>query len=136
VSELEKIVFDLEIPGLRSIFRPYQEAAMEVIWDSGGMWSSREVHRRVSDKLSPETISRASIINFLRKMADEGYLTFEEVTGKGGYHRLYTATTSKENFKVAMADRIVTHVRRCFGIFAIVQIGSPDTEEQEQSTPA
>ncbi len=122
MNDLNKIVFDLEIPGLRSIFRPYQEAAMDVIWDSGGMWTTAEVYRRVSDKMFPETISRASIINFLKKMAEEGYLTFVERTGKGGYHRVYTAATSKEDFKVAMADRIVEHVSTCFGVFTSVQV--------------
>ncbi len=112
---VNKLLFDLEMPGLRSIFKPYQIEAMEVIWDTGGLWTTAEVWKRVNKRMKPETVSRASIINFLAKMEEEGYLSYDEATGKGGYHRRYAAMHSAEVFKEVMSDRIIEHVRVCFG---------------------
>jgi len=38
-----------------------------------------------------ETISRASVINFLNAMVDDGIFGYTEITGKGGHRRLYTS---------------------------------------------
>ena len=51
--------------------------------------TSREVYQAVNRSLGSKTISRASIINFLNDMCDEGVLKFEEETCKGGTRRKY-----------------------------------------------
>ena len=49
---------------------------------------SREVWSHVNKNLNPKTISRASIINFLNAIVDEGVLDYNEKSGKGGYQSL------------------------------------------------
>ena len=44
------------------------------------------------------TISRASIINFLNDMVDEGLLGFLEGMGKGGHHRIYHSKLTLAQF--------------------------------------
>ena len=55
-----------------------------------------------------KTISRASIINFLNAMVDEGLLGYTEITGKGGHRRIYSANYDEAGSKRHMADKIVS----------------------------
>ena len=84
--------FDTDKEGLHTLFRPYQALLLEHLWELNrekrvGV-NSRQAHRYLLDK--PEKKSRASVINFLNDMVDEGILEYEEKTGKGGYHRVTT----------------------------------------------
>ena len=60
---------------------PWQVEVMRLIWDAGGEIDSRTAHNRL--KGSATQVSRASAINFLKKMAGEGFLEHREVTSKG-----------------------------------------------------
>jgi len=42
--------------------------------------------------------SRASVINFLKELADGKYLEYMEKSGKGGYHRVYFLELSDKQF--------------------------------------
>ena len=42
--------------------------------------------------------SRASVINFLKELAEGKYLKYTEQTGKGGYHRIYYLDISSDQF--------------------------------------
>ena len=82
--------FKLEIDtfqlGLRMVLKDWQEEAMTVLWGNPQKGQiSREVFDQVNKRLSPGSISRASIINFLEDMASMGVLDRTEITGKGGY---------------------------------------------------
>ena len=60
---------------------------------------SREAWEYVNEQMAPMTVSRASVINFLNdEGVDEGYLQYDEVTGKGGYHRVYNAKMDIDGF--------------------------------------
>jgi hypothetical protein len=61
-----------------------------------------------------KTISRASIINFLNGMVDEGVLDFEEKSGKGGYHRVYIPKLDEGGFKKAVAKSVLSSLIRDF----------------------
>jgi predicted transcriptional regulator len=53
-------------------------------------------------------VSRTSAINFLKKMAEEGFLEHREVTSKGGRKRLYwpsRVAPDEEDFRRALAGR-------------------------------
>jgi hypothetical protein len=54
------------------------------------------------------SISRASIINFLNAMCDEGILTYGDETGRGGYHRMYSPGLGEEGFKRHVAKTVVS----------------------------
>lgn len=105
---------DLNQSGLALIFKDYQEEAMKLIWgdvkylgskkENGNKeFSSREVWDHLNRTVttipaSRDSISRASVINFLNAMCDEGVLGFHEITGKGGHRRIYQAHLSKTQF--------------------------------------
>ena len=89
------LTLDLTETGLEMFFKPYQIAALDLLWNSDEHLSSREVWEKVNESL-PGTISRASIINFLNESVENGLLDFVETTGKGGYRRLYTSKWSKD----------------------------------------
>ena len=99
------LVFDPKASGLSKVFRDYQEAALRYVWKMEGKGvTSRMVHTHVNERFDGgRSISRASIINFLNAMVDEGVLDFVEETGKGGYHRVYTAKLDEAGFKRALA---------------------------------
>jgi predicted transcriptional regulator len=85
---------------------------MRLIWDAGGEIDSRTAHTRL--KGSATQVSRASAINFLKKMAEEGFLEHREVTSKGGLKRLYRPSRvapDEKGFKRALANRIFDRVR-------------------------
>ena len=106
------VAFDTKEDGFRTVFKDYQEEALRYIWrlDGGGA-SSRDVWVNVNKELvdTPRvSISRASIINFLNAMVDEGVLNYHEITGKGGHRRIYSARYDEAGSKMYMADKIVS----------------------------
>jgi len=76
---------DLSQPVPSTYLRPYEIRAL-IYLRQAGAHESRSVWEYVSEK---ETISRATIINFLNRMTDIGVLSYKEITGKGGYRRIY-----------------------------------------------
>ena len=108
------VKFNTEKDGLRPILKDYQEVALKYLWrlDGDGA-SSREVWVNVNKVMSTDTsqrdsISRASIINFLNKMVDEGALNNAEITGKGGHRGIYSAKHDEAGFKEHMAKKIIS----------------------------
>lgn len=109
------MVFDPKADGLSKVLRDYQEEAMKIVWTSSNGVTSREVWLNVNEKLKGgKTISRASIINFLNAMVDEGVLDYEEESGKGGYHRVYTPKLDEDGFKKAIAESVISSLMRDF----------------------
>ncbi len=91
---------------------PWQAEVMRLIWGDGGEIDSRTAHNRL--KGSPVQMSRASAINFLDRMAGEGFLDYREVTSKGGHKGLYRPSRvapDEEGFRRALAERIADGVR-------------------------
>jgi len=84
-----KIEIDASQQGLRMFLRDWQEEAMTVLWDNSQKeYTSREVFNQVNKRLSPGSISKASITNFLEYMAEVGVLKKKEIAGKGGQVRV------------------------------------------------
>jgi predicted transcriptional regulator len=69
---------------------------------------------RVNAGLKGETISRASIINFLESMREAGVLKGVEKTGKGGYHWIYSPAMNESEFKQHIARTILESLMRDF----------------------
>jgi hypothetical protein len=76
--------------GLRAVLKNYEEIALRTLWGSKQGLNSRQVWQQVNKQLTPETISRASIINYLEDIWERGILNEVEETGKGGHYRVYT----------------------------------------------
>ena len=106
------VVFDTGEDGFRTVFKDYQEEALRYLWrlDGDGA-SSRDVWVQVNKELvgTPRrSISRASIINYLNDMVDEGVVDYHEITGKGGHRRIYSARYDEAGSKMYMAKKILS----------------------------
>jgi predicted transcriptional regulator len=108
------LIFNPEKNGLAKVLLDYQQQALKSVWKNGEKGqTSREVHEYVNGKIEG-SISRASIINFLKAMADEGVLNYTERTGKGGYHRVYTAQMNESEFKTYVAQTVIASLLKDF----------------------
>jgi hypothetical protein len=78
------IVFDTGEDGFRTVVKDYQEMALRFVWSSGERGvSTKQVWLHVNKEFGgSKFISRASIINFLNAMVDEGALSYTEITGR------------------------------------------------------
>ena len=98
------------------ILKDYQKVALQYLWRIDGKGaSSRDVWMQVNEDLNGKrTISRASIINFLNSMVDEGVLNYIETTGKGGHRRIYSAKYNEGEFKQYVAKAVLKNLLRDF----------------------
>ncbi len=98
------------------VLKDYQEVALHYLWRIDGKGaSSRDVWMQVNEDLDGKrTISRASIINFLNSMVDEGVLNYTEITGKGGHRRIYSAKYNEAEFKQYVAKVVLNNLLRDF----------------------
>jgi predicted transcriptional regulator len=100
--------------GLRAVLKDYQEHALRAIWKSSIGLGSKAVNDKVNAELKPNTISRASIINFLESMREMGVLKGEDRTGKGGHHWIYSPAMTEAEFKQFIAKTILENLMRDF----------------------
>ncbi len=119
------LIFNPAKEGLLKVFRGYQEMALRLVWETNdeGVVSSL-VWSGVNEKLSGRGISRASIINFLNAMVDEGVLDYHEKTGKGGYHKVYRPKLDETSFKLYLAQMLISTLVRDFPAETKVAISS------------
>lgn len=103
------MVLDPNKSGLEKVLRDYQVEALRAVWENAeeGV-TSRDVYRYVNKALEGiKTISRASIINFLNSMCDEGVLTYVEETCKGGMRRKYSPKLSEREFEMKIGRDVI-----------------------------
>ena len=111
--EYEEICMPLKIDvgedGFNMVLKPYQIEAMKYLWVIPGEGrSSREVYEAVNDALpGGSSISRASIINSMNALVDDGVLSFHEITGKGGHRRIYKSVYDESGFKQFIAETVL-----------------------------
>jgi predicted transcriptional regulator len=109
------LTFDPKGDGFSKVLKDYQEEAMKFVWENDTAVTSRDVWHHVNEAFGGEkTISRASIINFLNDMVEEGVLDYEEQSGKGGYHRVYHSKLDESGFKKAIAKSVISSLMRDF----------------------
>ncbi|MFH2109726.1 MAG: hypothetical protein ABIJ47_00545 [Candidatus Bathyarchaeota archaeon] len=87
-------------------FKPYQVLALNYLWTVPEGAKSKEVWLNANEQLEG-LISRASVINSLNAMVDNGILDYEERTGKGGHHRVYHHRYSETQLKEHLASRFI-----------------------------
>jgi hypothetical protein len=110
------LVLDPSKTGFEKVLRDYQVESLKIVWDTedNGV-TSREVYLHVNNALKgTKTISRASIINFLNSMCDEGVLTYEEETCKGGMRRKYFPGMDEGGFKKYIAKSVFDSLMKDF----------------------
>ncbi len=102
-------VYDSTKQGLATVFFDYEIEALQILWSREGEYlTSREVWQLVSEKL---TISRASIINSLNRMARSNVLDYKETTGKGGHRGLYAAKKSEAELRRQIAGELTQSIK-------------------------
>ena len=109
------MIFDTSKKGLQTLFKPYEVALLEHIWESSieeiGIMSGQAYQFLQQTDDVDLVKSRASVILFLNKMVEEGLLSYEEESGKGGYHKIYYPKMNKEQF----AQHVVKMITRKLG---------------------
>ena len=109
------LVIDPSKNGFEKVLRDYQIEALNMVWKSGESGTtSREVYQYVNGALQGKTVSRASIINFLNSMCEEGVLNYEEETCKGGMRRKYSPGLDKSEFKTYIATSVMGSLMKDF----------------------
>lgn len=109
------LIFDPEGKGFYKVLKDYQVEALKQVWMKKTGVTSREAWQHVNKVLKEgQTISRASIINFLNDMVDEGVLNYEEESGKGGYHRVYSPKLDESSFKSYIAETVISSLMKDF----------------------
>jgi len=105
--------FDMDKEGLETVLLPWQLELMRWIWSVDREVDSRAAYIHIQGSETP--MSRASSINFLNTMTEEGFLIYREVTTKGGWKRLYKPSkiaSDEEVFSRTIAERIIDKARR------------------------
>ena len=82
---------NLEKKGLAAVFKPWQLDIIHILYKNNQPYKSREIHEQIGG--TPKA-SRASVINFLNYLRDEGLLQYEVGTAKGGVHGIYQGGTT------------------------------------------
>ncbi len=104
---MKALEYDTSQKGFNTVLRGWQLKAMKAVWSSPSGANSRTVHQKVNQALKGETISRASIINFLEDMREMGVLSGVEETGKGGYHWVYHPKLDELGFKNYIVEKML-----------------------------
>ena len=79
---------------------------MRYLWANPDGKSSRYVYEAVNEAMTDGSISRASIINSLNALVDDGVLGYHEITGKGGHRRIYKPNYDENGFKRYIAETV------------------------------
>lgn len=113
--------FDTSKEGLHTLYKPYQVSLLEYLWelnrDERVGINSSQAHTYLQQMEDDEMRkSRASVIFFLNDMVDEGVLSYEERTGKGGHHRVYYPKMDREGFAEYVTKVISEKLEEVFQI--------------------
>ena len=103
---------DTREKGLAMFFKNWQIESLRYLWSihpEGA--NSRTVHQNINKTLE-DSISRASVINYLNAMVDDAMLDYTETTGKGGHQRVYTTAYTETEFKKRIAEIVITKLLR------------------------
>lgn len=111
---MKAMEYDTTQTGLQAVLKDYQEIAMRILWETSSGLGSRQVWEETNRRLKTETISRASIINFLEAMREDGVLGGDDVTGKGGHRWIYKANMNEAEFKVYLAETLIRCLKENF----------------------
>lgn len=93
---MSKLKFDLSQEGLLCVLKPYQAEIMRFLWETKEPQDSRSVYDHLQTAGIEGAKSRASIINAMNAMVEEGFLDYTMKSGKGGFKRVYSLNERSE----------------------------------------
>ena len=113
---MKSFKFDPSKQGLRKTLKEYEEIAIRYVWSQGEKGAtSGKTWKAVNEALDPgKSISRASVIFFLERMANQGVLDYRSATGKGGHHRVYYPIMDERGYKKHLLKTVVESLMRDF----------------------
>ena len=112
----EGIGFELDTSqsGLGMFFRDWQIRILGYLWGtqlngttSGMVWSHLQ-------ETMDEPVSKASVINYLKDMAENGVLREDKEPGKGGYYGVYYQKYTESEFKQHIAEYVIRKLLKEF----------------------
>jgi hypothetical protein len=113
-SVMKGLIFDTSQMGFNAVLRPWQLTVMQIVWSIPNGANSLTVHQKANQALQGETISRASVINFLEDLRERGIFSGEERTGKGGHHWAYYPKLDEAGFKKFIVETMITSLMENF----------------------
>jgi hypothetical protein len=111
---MKGIEFDTSQTGFNAVLRPWQLKTMRVVWASPDGANSRIVNQKVNLMMEGETISRASIINFLEDLREMGVISGKDETGKGGHRWVYHPKLDEAGFKMYIVEKMMASLMESF----------------------
>lgn len=113
---------DTDKNGLAAIFKDWQVPLVEELlrgWPTNSM-TSREAYNFLAERdvragnRGRGPVSRASVINFLNGLVDQGFVSYTEKTAKGGHYRIYKVAMTREEFAHEIMRRFVDKLKEAF----------------------
>jgi Fe2+ or Zn2+ uptake regulation protein len=98
--------------GISVVMNEYQYAIIKHVLEYKKNITTGNVHAQLEHE--GIKVSRASVINYCKLLADNGIITFTEESGKGGYHRVYAAKLSFEEIIKHMTNSILNSLLNAF----------------------
>ena len=95
-----------------AIMKPYQHGIISLILESQKELGTSEIHTALKDE--GFIISRASVINYCKLLAVNDVISFEERTGKGGYHRVYSKLMTWESILEVIHMSVLARLTEVF----------------------
>ena len=113
---MKSFKFDPSKPGLRKTLKEYEEISLRYIWNQGEKGASTgKTWEAVNETLGQDkSKSRASVIFFLERMANQGVLDYRYATGKGGRRRIYYPIMDERDYKKHLLKTVVESLMRDF----------------------
>lgn len=103
---------DTSKTGIEAIFRPYQIEMIKIVIASKEIGSAA-IAKKVCD-IEGIKISRAMTIQFMNSLVDHELAFFREVSGKGGYGKLYRIPFSIEEFNNKIVEMFCLKMLEAF----------------------
>jgi len=121
-----KVKIDLSKDGLAMLYKPYEIVAWAVVRASPGPVGSGHVWAETNEGLKKlygaralysagASISRASVIFFLNREVDKGFMGWNDATGKGGHHRLYYPKYSERQILQIIKEKVCEKLSHAMG---------------------
>ncbi len=95
-----------------AIMKPYQHGIISLIQEKKTGIKTGDIHATLEHE--GYIVSRASVINFCKTLAAHDIVSFEERTGKGGYHRVYSPLMSWESIIEDMHMKVLSKMKAAF----------------------
>jgi len=107
------VKYDTTQRGLETLYPPYLAAIADNFLERGAEFEAKslDMWKWLRSDLGIQ-ISRASVINGLYRLVDDGLLAYREETGKGGHHRIYRAAMTRLEWNRHVYDVFVSHIKK------------------------